>query len=293
MQIITYTNLRGETVTFGPDPPYILEGVRGLGAAPVEQVRSSGIYQQGATLQRLQRDQRPIDIKFHVDGRPALAGMYAYREQLMRILSPQHALNEETLETATLRYRNDHGEWWLHAIPEGPNFERRLQQFMTSCPLTFVCPSPFFRTTGISTLTLSLGEGAFQLPFQFPITLGILQFHGSAVNAGHVNTPPLIMINGSGELPKLVNHTTGAVIELTRPVAFGERLRIDTDPDRTSVTLIGQDGTETSAYGYLDIRSDVSEFFLVPGTNDIEYQPSEANAASRVTLTWSGLLEGV
>ena len=286
-------NSRSESVTFGAGPPYVLEHVSGLGAAPCDLTRTSGVYQHGASVQRLRHNARNIDIRFHVDGRPSRTRMYAYRERLMRVLSPQHALNEETGGAATLRYENDHGKWWLRAIPDGPDFDKRLQDFMVSCPLTFICPSPFFQTLGFSTLALEMTDSAFRLPFEFPICLGSLQYRGSAVNIGHVDAPVVIEINGSGEKPRLINHTTGAEIEVSRNLAFGEKLRVDTDPDRPSVTLVDPSGAETSAYGYLGVRSAVSEFFLRPGTNDLEYRPSEASAASRVTIAWRGLLEGV
>lgn|GEM_PF-1124398 len=323
MQIITYVNLLGETVIFGGGPPYVLESVRGLGAVSIDQTKTSGVYQQGATIQRLRRNERNIDIKFHIDGAPMeapewdpydfrwwgefkpepqrpplrrsapLARLYEMREKLMRVLSPQHALNEDTGETARLYYRNDHGEWWLNAIPEGPNLEKRLQNFMVSCPLTFVCPSPFFQTMSVSELTLEMGGGGLRLPFRLPIRLGHMNYRGAAENGGHVNAPVIIEIAGSGESPKLVNHTTGAIIEVTRAVAFGEKLTIDTNPDDPSVTLTQTDGTEISAYGYLGPQSAATEFFLRPGVNDIEYLPSAPNTESRVTLKWRGFLEGV
>ena len=87
--------------------------------------------------------------------------------------------------------------------------------------------------------------------------------------------------------------STGARIAVSRPVAVGERLIIDTDPDVLSVVVRAADGTETPAHGYLSLDSSLTGFVLRPGPNNIEYLPSRPSLLSRVELQWSARLEGV
>lgn len=292
MQLLEYVNLRGERVVFGGVPPYILEHVDGLGLAPIDPISVQGAYQQGETLQRIRRNARTIDARFHIEGRTR-EDMYRLRAALLSKLTPHAALNEETGEMAKLYYENDYGQWWAHATPTDVRYVERLENFMVSCPLEFRCPNPYWNSVRKSSVVLEMDISAFKLPFTVPFRLGSRNFANTIDYAGQVPTPVEIVIYGTGETPELENRTTGKRISIKRVVAKGEALHIGTDENDLYVNLVQADGTVIPAYGYLTPDSALSEFVLQPGENIIEYLPSIVDQGSRAVLSWYERLEGV
>ena len=291
MQKLTYINLRGESVVFGGGPPYVFERVKGLGKPPVKVSATRGVYQHGETPRRALMEPRFVDVSFHIEGGESRAGLYQKREALMRLLAYDHAFDGE--RQARLIYENDHGQWWINAIPEGPDPDKRMQNWLLSSKLSFRCSNPYWCEMDVQTLALFMSDISFRLPFRFPIRFGSRRFSGVALNAGHADAPVRITIHGSGETPTLVNHTTKARLTVSRPVATGERLLIDTDPEALSVTVRSASGVETPAHGYLSLDTPLVEFVLRAGPNNIEYMPNQPSSLSRVELEWIPRLEGV
>ncbi len=290
MQKLTYINLHGDTLVFTSAPPYILEHVSGLGRPPIKVLTSRGVWQQGDTPERISLDARIVDLQFHIQG-ASRADLYAQREALMTALASPRVFDGE--KQGRLIYENDHGSWWCYAIPEETNPEKRLQNWFLSAKLPFRCASPYWMTEDTHHATLQMGNGGLRLPFSFPIKLGTSSFSGTVINQGQVDAPLIIDIYGSGETPGIVNHTTGAQLTVSKPVALGETLRMNTDPNVLSVTLIAADGSQTPAHGYLSLDSALRAFVLRPGENQLEYLPSAPSTASRVQLAWQTRLEAV
>ena len=94
-------------------------------------------------------------------------------------------------------------------------------------------------------------------------------------------------------MPTLFNHTTGGKITVSRVIARGERLIIDTDPTTLTAKVIKANGEEENAFGYLSSSLAVTTFGLRPGDNLIEYPPSVVSTESRVTVRWRARCEGV
>jgi len=289
-QRLTYINLTGDTIVFEGRPPYVLEKVKGLGKSKVKFNTSRGVYQHGDTTRGALLEPRNIDFSFHIQGM-SRSDLYQKREALMRLLAYERVFDGE--RQGRLFYENDHGRWWIPAIPEGPDPDRRIQNWLIQSRMSFRCSDPYWRDEAIYTLALRMSDTSFRLPFRFPIRFGTRMFMGRAVNAGHSSTPVRITIYGSGETPSLVNHTTGAKITVSRPVAAGETLLINTDPEALSVVVRALDGTETPAHGYLSLETPLEGFVLRRGPNAIEYVPNQPSNLSRVELRWSSRLEGV
>jgi hypothetical protein len=290
LQSLTYINLTGDSIVFGGGPPYVLEHVKGLGKPAVKFATSRGVYQHGDTARSAMLEPRNIDFTFHIQGM-SREDLYQKREALQRLLAYERVFDGE--RQGRLFYENDYGRWWIPAMPEGPDPERRVQNWLLQSKMTFRCSDPYWRDEAIHTLPLAMSDTSFRLPFRFPIRFGTRMFTGRAVNAGQASTPVRITIHGSGETPSLVNHTTGARITVSRPVAAGETLLINTDPQELSVAVCGLNGTETPAHGYLSLETPLVGFVLRRGPNIIEYLPNQPSNLSRVELQWSSLLEGV
>lgn len=290
MHKLIYINLQGKTVEFGGGPPYVLEKVRGLGKPNYKLSAARGVYQHGETPSRYQLDVRHVELSFHIQGE-SRADLYQKRRELMAVLSMPAAFDGSNV--ARLIYQNDSGSWWVHAIPEGPDPNVRLQNWLLSAKLTFRCPNPYWNANKSDALTLKMGGAIFKLPFAFPIGFGRRGFNGTAVNGGQVAAPMRIEVAGSGETHTLINHTTGASITVARAIANGDLLLIDTDPEALSVVIHTAAGDQIPAHGYLTLDSSLTDFTLRPGANQLEYKPNVPSIASRVRFLWTPRMEGV
>ena len=290
LQKLTYINLLGQIVEFGGGPPYVLEKVRGLGKPGYKLPAARGVYQHGETPARFQLDARHVDLSFHIQGY-SRADLYQKRRALMAALSMPAAFDGSRL--ARLVYQNDSGSWWTYAVPEGPDPNTRLQNWLLSAKLSFRCPDPYWKAHAPDALTLEMSGTSFKLPFAFPIRLGRRGFHGTANNCGQVPTPLRIEIAGAGETPKLVNHTTGAAIVVSRAIAHGDVMEIDTDPGALSVMIRTSQGEAVPAHGYLTPGSSLTDVTLRPGPNELEYSPSVPSFESLVHIRWMPRMEGV
>lgn len=293
MQKLTYTNILGESVVFTNAPPYVFERIRGTGSTENSITAIEGYAQDGDTLYGMRKARRRLDISFHIEGK-GRADMYDKRLHLCGILAKDKAFNSDTGNRARIVYQNDGGEWWTYAVPEsGLSFESRMKDFNISVPLTLRCESPFWFSMAQKQMVLAMSDAGFDLPFSFPVAFGSREFRKTLENTGQVAAPVEITILAQGETPAIINHSTGAGIRLTRPLPSGYVLYINTDPARVAVNVTSPDGETVNAFGYLDPQTALTSFALRPGLNDVEYRPDTSAGASRITIKWYELFEGV
>ena len=292
MQKITYINLYGETVVFSNETPLILASVSGLSRPSGKLITAQGAYQSGQTIYRAQLAARKVAVTFSVFGCGSRAALYEQRARLEHVLSYGRCVRDG--KCGQLIYENDAGAWIASAVPDGSiTYGKRFLNSMPNCKVSFTAAGAYLKTRTSKGKTLRMGSGGFTLPSALPMRLGTRLFEDNLSNDGTVDAPMEITIYGTGETPKLVNHTTGAQLVVETPVATGSRLVINTDPDELSCVLIGPDGTQTDAFGYLDPSVAVSAFLLAPGINRIEYMPSIPSKGSRVDIVWRTMYEGV
>lgn len=292
MQKLTYINLYGETLVFGRESPVILSNVTGLSRSSGKLITSQGAYQDGQTIHRAQLAAKKIVATFNVYGCADREGMYRQRERIERVLAYNRCVKDG--RCGTLVYENDAGAWLMDAVPStSVTYGKRFLNCMPNCKVTFTGAGAYLRAQKEKGAVLRMGAGGFSLQTMLPITLGTRLFAGELRNEGTADTPVEITIYGTGEAPKIVNHTTGAQIIVNHVIESGGRLMISTDPDALSCMLVHADGTQEDAFGYLDAQTAISAFLLQPGTNSVEYMPSVPSTGSRVEITWRDLYEGV
>lgn len=292
MQKITYINLYGEAVVFGNESPLILASVSGLSRPSGKLITAQGAYQSGQTIYRAQLAARKVSVTFSIFGCGTRKELYERRAWVEHVLAYGRCVRDG--KCGQLIYENDAGAWIMNAVPEGAvTYGKRFLNSMPNCKVSFTAAGAYLKTRIAKNRTLRMGSGGFTLPTTLPIRLGTRLFAGEISNDGAVDAPMMITIYGTGETPKLVNHTTGAQLIVGTPIATGSRLEINTDPDELSCALVGPDGTKTDAFGYLDPSVAVSAFLLAPGMNRIEYMPSVPSRGSRVDIAWRTAVEGV
>lgn len=294
MQKLIYENLLGERITLGGAPPYILAGVSGLGPTETALVSTRGAYQNGATTRGATRTQRIVRARFSILGAQTRQAMYEARRAASRLLALPRCLDATTGAMGRLIYENDAIRCWTYAVPEASDTDgRRTDNALGELSVTFRCDSPYWSALAQEARVLRMGEGGLALPFTLPFALGTRAFTATCENDGAIDAPVRIEILGCGEKPALYNETTGAAIRLERAIASGERLIIETDPDRLSVTIAHGDGTRENAFGYLDAQCAVTAFVLRPGQNTLRYVPDQSAADSVITILWRSRQEGV
>lgn len=292
MQKLTYVNVYGESIEFGGEPPILLRSVSGFSRPDASVVSTQGAYQAGAMLHRLQLPTRMIQMQFDILPQESREALYQLRMKMERVLASGRCMKDG--KTGLLIYENDAGRWQMDAVPDGTiTYGKRFRDAIAGSKLNFLCPNPYLLSDQVNLTHLRMGAGGFKLPAKLPAQLGIRKFTATLVNDGTVDAPMTITIYGTGETPKVVNHTTGAEIIVSRSVADGERLVIHTDPLTLSCELHKADGMVEDAFGYLDPSVAVSAFVLKPGSNEVEYVPSIVSTGSRVDLEWRAYYEGV
>ena len=292
MQKITYVNAYGESIEFGDKPPVLLRSVSGLSRPDVQIIRAQGAYQAGEQFQRLQLSSRSVQVQFDIPPCESRASLYKMRMQIERVMAGSRSMRDG--ETGLLIYENDAGRWQMRAAPEGAIvYGKRFGHALAGSRVNFLCPDAYLEECAQQNAMMRMGMGAFSLPSALPVRLGSRRFAATLYNGGTADAPLRIAIYGTGETPTVINHTTGATIVVSRTVAVGERLEINTDPMNLCCRLVKQDGTEEDAFGYLDPSLAVSAFALACGENEIEYVPSVASGGSRLELTWRNVFEGV
>lgn len=292
MQKIIYINAYGESVVFSGEPPVLLRSVSGLSRPELEVIRNQAAYQSGAMISRIQMPVRRIQLRFDILPQASREAFYKERMRIERVLCGSRAIGSG--KTGVLVYENDAGRWQTEAVPEGSiTYGKRSGHASADNYTSFLCPDPYMYSGETDSAQMRMGSGNLTLPTALPIKLGSRRFTAALVNRGTANAPVTLTIYGTGETPKVINHTTGACVEVSRQIAVGEKLVISTEPKALSCMLIHPDGRSEDAFGYLNPSLAMSAFTLVPGTNDVEYVPSVVSTGSCVEISWKSCYEGV
>jgi hypothetical protein len=290
MQKLTYINLSGEQIVF-PFEPFVLEKIGGLGLPDLKIETMRGVYQQGDTVAGYRRERRVVSLTFHIRAE-SRSMMYAHRMQLLRVLSPDRAVRGD--DRAQLIYENDQGKYMTWAMPDGGlDSKTRMLDNQLSVKLDFRCESPYWYDNIESEIAFVYTSGGLTFPFEFPIDFGLRDYEKTATNLGQVDAPVEVQILCKGETPSLYNRTTGKRLSMSTPIPSGYTLILNTDPSRLDARMIDASGNEQSAFGRLSLETPLADFVLVPGINELIYEPGGASAQSEITVTWRNAFEGV
>lgn len=291
MQRLTYINLHGERAVFACAPPYLLRSVKGLGACEHRLTLTQDGVTAGSRITDLRREDRVVTAALQILGQ-SRKELYQSREALCRVLSPDLAADGDL--RARLLYENDQGAWWTFAVPlGGMDWTARVCDVHTGVNVRFQCESPYLFSLQANEAAFRQTRAGFRLPVRLPLELGGQTFRMAVTNAGSAFAPCVVTVEGSGEMPALVNRTTGAALRMTAPLPYGDRLTIRTDPAALAVTIDREDGSSQNAFGFLDPLSSVTAFGLRPGENELEYVPTGDKSRSVIRVQWYDTYEGV
>lgn len=266
------------------EEPFILSTVKGLGGVEANLLTVNVVGMNGCYYQGSRTAPRQIPCTVYIRGKNR-EDMYRQRCKLIGLLTP-------TSELGTLYYTNDYISVKISAIPSlPPDFTERIKNY-NKADITFFCPFPYW--TSLQTFHKSIGyvEGVgFTLPFQFPISFGMLKNEISIDYRGTSPAPVKITIVGPAISPTLTNTKTGKTIGLTnKAIENGEKLVINTERGNKSVKLISNN-VITDAFQYIDPKSVFWE--LEPGINRFVYSSADNEELTYMNISYSERYSGV
>jgi len=261
---LSFKNANNETFIF--QEYYHVFNLSGFGDIPVTHQLIKAPYQDGETYIDTLFDPRTVTVEFYILG--------ADRQELFNRRRTVHQHFNPKYGLGTLVWEDDSGSaYCLDCIPLeivfqdgkglGPTYQQSIIQFLA--------PNPFwYESTQIEKILVGF-SGGLSFPFSFPISFGTVTSLITITNEGNVNTPVTIMFHGEVNDPEIVNLTTNETISVTKDIADGEILIINTAFGNKSVQIYSG-GNYSDAFEYVD--PDSVFWQLIPGGNQVRYLAS-------------------
>jgi hypothetical protein len=272
-----------DVLTFGYEPPYIIEAFDGLDDNRAAPLTTRGPAQRGSTLRDVGVDERVVSLTVHVSpDTGGVAGLEAAKKALRRALVVEPGGFGSPPALGLLRFHLDDDALdvlELEALPrESPQFGATDRATWAEADIEFVAPYPYPRETMDRVFNVA-GEGGFEFPVEFVAggwEMPSFNVEVDIDNGGDVRAPIRALIWGDVTDPVLYNDTTGEQIRYVGTIAAGDRLEINTDYGQISAEIVDADEARTNAMG--DIDHTVTSFWsLRPGLNTVRFGASINN----------------
>lgn len=286
MQKITYTNSRGESLSFAHDSPFILSRIEGLGNVEAEVQTQKSPYQDGATLVDTLLEPRYIPVTFLLKGK-SHEEITGFRGRVSKVFNPKLGLGKLEYETAGRR-------WEIYATCESSPLFLSGEARGTTHQLgtiDLIAPNPYWRSPEQITEPLAAFIPLRTYPTVYPVIYGRRGSEAILYNDGDVPCPVQIELTGPALSPVVTNRTTGEFIRITRELYEGDKLIINTAPGQEQMVAIErQGGTLENAWHYIDIWESTL-FSLDVGENVLDYDALTGQGL--VTISFNKLFIGV
>lgn len=283
MQRLTYTNNRGESVTFSKSRPFILSHIDGVGGASVEIRSTRAPFQDGSSVSGVQLNDRSVSIQGAIMAN-SQDELYALRRQISRVMNPKAA--------GSLVYSNDSRSYAAQAIAEeGPIWGERHKNNQVFS-VSFLCPDPFWQDENQIVRELRFEDGGLSFPLRLPSMFSFAGYRGTFSNDGDVETPVIIRYQGPAVNPVVLNETTGEFIRVNRTLTTDDILHINTAFGQVRVEIIAANGDRQNVFQWID--PDSTFFKLVIGKNTLTYSGDNENfqQIAQVTIYWKNKYAG-
>lgn len=113
-------------------------------------------------------------------------------------------------------------------------------------------------------------------------------------NSGDIKTEPKFIISSTGTPSatygvRIINHTTSQEFMLNYQISDSETVTIDFNPRNESGKRRIISSVKGDITNYRDDNSSMSNFYLAPGDNDIEFKNLDAGIKIHADITWKSL----
>jgi hypothetical protein len=274
----TITGPDGTTVTFNTaGSPFYLEAISGFDGPNVRTSVEDRPEYDGAVAGNFYFGSRPVTLS----GRIIAASATERNQAVVSLQRALRALRSDLTVKST-----SSGLDPMQVTGRLANPPRITGGYVKEFQIGLICPDPRIYSQTLHSLTSSAAAGSVTgvpWPIVWPANWGGGSGAAaivSVVNAGNIETPPILRVYGIITNPEVRNNTTGASIYLDNlTLAGGEYVDIDVSA-RTAVT-----GTGVNVYA--KVRFPASDWWLVsPGTNDLELRATSTGAGVQLTVYW-------
>lgn len=282
-RLLTFTNSRGESITFRNGSSFFINSVEGLGDVDAEIQMQQAPYQDGLSYIDSVLTTRHISFQVNIRGVDD-TDISQKRSKLAALFNPK-------LGPGTLEYRYGEVVRIIDAVaehvPKFPSgFDNRGRQHQVGL-VDLICPNPYWRSTSI--IEEPAFESLFEFPFEGEYEFGMQRNDRLIYNDGDTPAPIQVDFYGPAESPIIENLTTGEFIRINKRLEEGQIFKIDTAD--SSLFFVDEDGTKTNVFHWIDLDS--TYFKLEIGENDITCHCAISNNQKDFDIYYSKLFNAV
>lgn len=279
METITYTNTRGQSISFTYGGDYMIESYSGFGGAAIEPTQVKGYGQNGYAFGGSLYGLRTVTLNVLIKS-VDMAETYQRRNEMATVFNP-------LLGQGLLRYTNDYLSHCLRCycsvLPEPTTKYGNLVKYT----VTLVATQPFWFDEPENGAQLIGATGGLTFDFKFDNTIqfGTTSSAGAIINDGDIAAPMRIVLRNADIVnPRITLSGTDQYIQINKNINHNEKVEITTDYGNKMVRIDG-----VSAMRYLD---EGSTFFDLPvGENRLAV--TTASGEPEVFIYWRNYYAGV
>lgn len=271
---------------------FVINDPEPLGFPPVEPVVNKHYQYRGETYDGFNLDARDLIVQVRFQG-CSRSQMLAFREQLVRVLTPYRGLVTYTIGREGV-LRSITGLVTDLQLPGST--ESKWDQWGISDRFTIHCFDPvwFNPITSVNAL-VQTSSPQLVFPITFPITFGAEGFWNTlaVTYRGDFPTKPTIRLTGAATYLEVVHVELGHVLAWSFPVESGATVVFDLEND-TIQDLVGND-----LYRFLEPSTDLENLAIYPipvvagGVNTLEVRVNGTDGNTAVQINFNERYLGI
>lgn len=270
MARLTYTNAKGQSLTFGDAAPLLVTKIDGLGSPQNEIYRQKSPYQDGTTVTHTALDVRELVLEGVILA--SAQDRQKYRQVLLQTFNPKLK--------GTLVFERYGTKKQIECIPElAPSFPSNMQENYQQFLITLLCPNPFWQDVERTKAEIAIWRGALEFPLELMeegIELGFREpsLIVNIYNPGDVPCGMEIRFKALATVvnPSLFNVNTREFLKINKTMTAGEVIVVTTHFGSKRVES-HLNGVVSNAFNWLDLNSTFLQ--LDPGDNLLRYDAED------------------
>ena len=248
---VTYINAEGKSIETGSVFPYILGRCSGLSGNEVTTQLSKGYNQNGSYYYGSLDNARVISmtVYFNYDTEEELRKKQKY---IANVLNPR-------LGKGRIIYEDSEGKYTIDAVvslkPVIYSIDSDKYAMAKAFDVVFTCPKPDWLSYEPKSLKMNALIGGLTFPLAFPIkfaetgTGGLIEYDGD--NPADILFDFRVAEGGESMTNPKVTNGEGEYIEIEKTIYTGEKILVDTNPDKPSIVFVDGSGNKSDAWASL------------------------------------------
>jgi len=262
---VKFISSAGEAIEIGASFPYVLGRSSGFSGNEVTTRTAKGYNQHGSYYYGSLDGQRTISMTVYFAYETDAEGKQMQKD-IARIFNPRLGLG-------TLIYEDSAGKYMIGAVtslkPVIYKIDDNENTMTRAFDVVLTCPKPDWLKYEPRSLKMNALTGGLTFPMSFPVTFaesgtgGYIEYMGD--NPADILFDFRVAEGGESMTNPKVTNGEGEYIEIEKTIYEGEKILVDTNPDKPSIVFVGSDGSKSDAWDCLVWGSVF--FQLKPGEN--------------------------